>query len=69
MWRRKGQEETVKLLLEHGAKAVLNDRNKRGLNAFGEALAGGHTRVADILVKVGKLSIQTCIAGQWPGIP
>ena len=49
---RKGQEEVVRMLLEHGGRAVLKDVNKRGLTALGEALAAGHVTIADQLVKV-----------------
>lgn len=52
MPRRKGQEGTVKLLLEYGAKAILKDINKRGLTAFGEAVLGSHIAIARTLYRV-----------------
>lgn len=56
---RKGSHEAVKLLLEHGGKAVLKDVNKRGLTSLGEAMIGGHFSSGLTLHEVPSLSI-------WP---
>jgi ankyrin repeat protein len=48
---RKGWLDGVKLLLAAGAETDL--RNKRGLNALGEAVAGGHVDVAEALLAAG----------------
>ena len=42
----------MKLLLDHGGIATLKDINKRGLTALGEAVLGGHTAIANELIKV-----------------
>jgi ankyrin repeat protein len=48
---RKGWLDGVKLLLAAAAETDL--RNKRGLSALGEAVAGGHVDVAEALLAAG----------------
>jgi ankyrin repeat protein len=43
--------ELVQVLLKGGGKATLNEQNKRGLSALGEAVAQGHAQVAEYLIK------------------
>ena len=49
---RKGYDQIVTLLLQHGGKAVLKDVNKRGLTALGEAVVAGHTGIVTQLLQV-----------------
>lgn len=48
---RKGNMEVVELLVNGGAKATINEINKRGLSPLGEAVSQGHGKVAEYLMR------------------
>lgn len=48
---RKGNLELVEVLVKGGAKATINEVNKRGLSPLGEAVAQGHDKVAAFLLR------------------
>lgn len=62
--RRRGWFQGVQLLLS--ADAAVDVPNKRGLTALGEAVAGGHAKASEALIKAGAdLCCRTAGCVKW----